>query len=89
MNPQIAEALQLLVVGMATVFVILALVVFMGKQLILIVNRVMPAAASSKSPQMASGPSSGLPPKTLAAIVATVDMVTEGKGHVGDITKLP
>jgi oxaloacetate decarboxylase gamma subunit len=86
-NNAINEALQLLLVGMGTVFIILGLVVFLGRQLIGAVNRWMPEAVSTNiSPSAA--PSSAIEPGVLAAIVAAVDSVTGGKGNVEHVEKL-
>lgn len=87
-NNAINEALQLLLVGMGTVFIILGLVVFMGRQLIGAVNRWMPdAALSSKASSSSPTPSSAIEPGVLAAIVAAVDSVTGGKGKVEHVEK--
>ena len=86
-NNAINEALQLLLVGMGTVFIILGLVVFMGRQLIGAVNRWMPEAAASTAGSSSPSPSSSIEPGVLAAIVAAVDIVTGGKGKVEHVEK--
>lgn len=81
-------ALGLLVVGMVTVFIILWLVVVIGNLVIRLTNRFIPVA----------GPAAGKPgngntrgrkihSKKLAAIVAAVDVVTQGQGSVESIKK--
>jgi oxaloacetate decarboxylase gamma subunit len=82
----INEALQLLLVGMGTVFIILGLVVFMGRQLIGAVNRWMPATVVPK-PSPSSSSATDIEPGVLAAIVAAVDIVTGGKGKVEHVEK--
>ena len=86
----INEALQLLVVGMGTVFLILALVVFLGRQLIGAVNRWLPATdrpAVAPSAGAASA-ASEVPPGVLAAIIAAVKMVTNGEGKVDHVERI-
>lgn len=79
-------ALLLMVVGMATVFVILLIVIYLGKLLISIVNKyapeeVIPVKQVTKSPVPISG-------TILAAIAAAVNVVTQGKGKVAKVEKL-
>ncbi|MEZ4773327.1 MAG: OadG family protein [Bacteroidia bacterium] len=87
MNENIQTAIVLLTVGMITIFVVLSLVVLSGNILIRLVNRYFPEHAPP--PQSASLPSAGsaIPPNTLAAIVAAVDIVTGGKGKVSAVKK--
>lgn len=80
-------ALQMLGVGMITVFIILSLVVFIGNLIIRFVNKYFPEEVSKKVQQAASQ-ATGLNPKKVAAIVSAVKTVTEGKGHVSRIEKL-
>ncbi len=92
MNNDIQTALIVLVVGMITVFVILALVVLTGEILIRIVNRFFANPPSSQA-HLSSADTNvatpletrGIPKQTLAAIVSTVDIITEGKGKIKDI----
>ncbi len=80
-------ALELLGVGMVTVFIILAVVVVLGDLIIRFVNRFMPEAERavvSKS-ESASPPANS---KKMAAIVSAVNSVTKGKGRVTKIEKL-
>lgn len=78
------EALSLLLVGMVTVFIILALVVFIGNLVIRLTNRFIPAPVQ---PDIPATPGRKMHSKKLAAIVAAVDVVTGGKGKVGRIEK--
>lgn len=79
------EALGLLVVGMITVFVILGLVVFIGNMVIRLTNRFIPYAQVRAVAEKASGKNAN--PQKLAAIVATVDIITEGRGKIENIEK--
>ena len=79
-------ALLLMVVGMATVFCILLIVISLGKGLTAFVNKyvpeeVVPAKAGSNGP-------APIPGNILAAISAAVTVVTQGKGKVSKIEKI-
>ena len=79
-------AFLLMVVGMATVFVILLIVIYLGKLLISLVNKyapeeVVPAKQASRVPAAIRG-------NILAAITAAVNVVTQGKGKVSKVEKL-
>lgn len=80
-------ALLLMVVGMSTVFVILLIVIYLGKFLITLVNKyapeeVLPAKqVASRGPAPISG-------TILAAITAAVNVVTQGKGKITKVEKL-
>jgi oxaloacetate decarboxylase (Na+ extruding) subunit gamma len=79
-------ALLLMVVGMATVFVILLIVINLGKLLILLVNKyapeeVVPVKQASRAPE-------AIPGNIMAAITAAVNVVTHGKGKVSKVEKL-
>lgn len=74
-----------MVIGMVTVFIILALVIFLGKGLIAISNKfpekvAAPQARPQAAPQVSA--------KTKAVIEAAVSQLTGGKGHVTNITKI-
>jgi oxaloacetate decarboxylase gamma subunit len=79
-------ALELLGVGMTTVFVILALVVVIGNLIIRFVNRFIPEEVQEvvKKVEKAVGPDR----KKMAAIVSAVNIVTNGKGKVTNIEKI-
>ncbi|HKJ43135.1 MAG TPA: OadG family protein [Sunxiuqinia sp.] len=79
-------ALQLMGIGMITVFIILALVVFIGNVIIRFVNKYLPEEVSRKV-QLATAPTGEINRKKVAAIVSAVKIVTEGKGHVTKIEK--
>ncbi|MDE5561759.1 MAG: OadG family protein [Bacteroidaceae bacterium] len=80
--------LQLLVVGMSTVFVILLIVIYGGKLLINVVNRLAPEEmqASVKKVPRAVG---GMPDaSTMAILNEVVRQLTGGKGHVERARKI-
>ena len=79
----------LLSVGMTTVFVILLIVIYLGKGLIILVNKYAPeeVIAKKQPPTHSSGSNPSLPDATLAAIVAAVGVTTEGKGKVIKVEK--
>lgn len=83
-------ALVLLAVGMTTVFVILSLVVLSGRLLIRLVNAYAPeplAVRTSAPVPLISSNEPNVSPAVVAAIVATVDHITGGKGKVQKIEK--
>lgn len=83
----IETAILLMVVGMATVFVILLIVIYLGKVLITLVNKYAPeevAPPRQESPRSAA-PIAG---NILAAITAAVNVVTQGKGKITKVEKL-
>lgn len=85
MSADFSLALQLLGIGMGTVFLILSFVVLSGNALIRIVNKYLPQQA--KAQISTSSPADTIAPDTVAAIVAAVEMVTGGKGKVTSIEK--
>ena len=74
----IETAILLMVVGMATVFVILLIVIYLGKLLITLVNKYAPE-------EVVPAP---VPGNILAAITAAVNVVTQGKGKITKVEKL-
>ena len=82
----IPEALKLLVVGMVTVFLILLIVINLGKALIAIINKIAPEEELKKQPAVAKVAAvDGL---TKSVIEEAVNQLTAGKGHVTNIQKL-
>jgi oxaloacetate decarboxylase gamma subunit len=69
---------------MVTVFLILLIVINLGKCLIAIVNKVAPEEAPKKAPAVAPTADAG----AMDAIKAAVDILTAGKGQVIKIEKL-
>ncbi|MBX2840644.1 MAG: OadG family protein [Flammeovirgaceae bacterium] len=87
MEGEFGSAIMLLVVGMVTVFSILFLVVIFGKLLISIVNKYSPTPVIQ--PVSKSSQSSDFIPKgKMAAIVAAVDILSEGKARITKMEKL-
>jgi oxaloacetate decarboxylase gamma subunit len=70
-----SQAFYLMVMGMITVFVILSLVVIVGKLLIRLVNFFTPPSKSTPDPEV------------VAALTAAVEVFTEGKGRIIRIEK--
>ena len=83
----IETAILLMVVGMATVFVILLIVIYLGKLLITLVNKYAPEEVAPAKQDTPRGPAP-IPGNTLAAITAAVNVVTQGKGKVTKVEKL-
>ncbi len=84
MSEGMSFALELMGIGMVTVFIILLLVVWLGNAIVLFVNRYVPAVEVVKK---ASAPATVMSNAKTAAIVAAVKAATDGKGDVISITK--
>ena len=80
-------AFLLMVVGMATVFVILLIVIYLGKLPISLVNKYAPEEVVSVKQTSSQAPVP-IPGNILAAITAAVNVVTQGKGKVTKVEKL-
>lgn len=85
MNSNFDIALQLLGIGMLTVFIILFMVVLLGNLIIRFVNRFVPETTQQLSNTATS--SGMVDAKKMAAIVAAVNMVSKGKGRVVKVEK--
>ncbi|MDX9880875.1 MAG: OadG family protein [Prolixibacteraceae bacterium] len=82
-------ALELLGVGMITVFIILSFVVVIGNLIIRFVNKYIPEEKASVVRAVAAGSSrNGPDPRKIAAITSAVSIVTRGKGKVTKIEKM-
>lgn len=79
-------ALLLMVVGMATVFAILLIVIYLGKGLIALVNKHAPEEVAPA--KAAATGVTAIPGNILAAISAAVAVVTQGKGKVAKVEKI-
>ena len=79
-------ALLLMVVGMATVFAILLIVIYLGKLLIALVNKYAPEEVAPA--KQAANPPAAIPGNIMAAINAAVTVVTQGKGKVAKVEKI-
>jgi len=95
----IQTGLLLMVVGMTTVFIILLIVIYMGKGLIAMVNKYAPEeiVVKKQAPVRVSAPVSvpvaamatdNLSNADAAAIISAVSVVTGGKGKVTEIKKI-
>ena len=84
MNDAYTTAFMLLLVGMITVFLILASVVIAGKLIIYIVNKYFPAEIQAQIKESITGTINS---NKLSAIVSVVDIVTKGKGMITRIEK--
>jgi oxaloacetate decarboxylase (Na+ extruding) subunit gamma len=80
-------AFELLIVGMVTVFIMLALVVILGNLIIRFVNHFLPEV-TKVSKQITEAAISEINPKKMAAIVSAVNTVTKGTGRVTKIEKI-
>ncbi len=85
MSENFELALQLLGIGMLTVFTILLLVIIIGNTIIKFVNRFIPEAPKVVANRR--GISNGISSGKMAAIVAAVQIATNGKGKVTSIEK--
>ena len=88
MNPELQTAFLLLLVGMITVFFMLGIIIIAGLFLIRFINRFYPGTKSA----LALSPSGSTHPldiseEEIAAIGATVEWLTGGKGMVERIVK--
>ncbi len=81
------EALLLMVIGMSTVIVILLLIIFLGKLLIYLTNKYVPAQELTPQVQQQHRPAP-IPPHIMAAITSAVSVVTKGKGKITNGEKL-
>lgn len=83
-----------MVVGMATVFTILMIVIYLGKGLILLVNKYAPEeiivkkGATAARPTLSNPPTGNISGQETAAIVSAVSAMTQGQGKVVKIEKI-
>jgi oxaloacetate decarboxylase gamma subunit len=85
MSENFQTALELLGIGMVTVFAILFLVVFIGNMIIRFVNRFI-GEEDVVSP-IKRETLGAIDPQKMAAIVSAVQLVTRGKGRVVKVEK--
>ncbi len=84
--------LLLMVVGMTAVFVILLLVIYLGKGLIAFVNKFAPELAVQKQTHRQAQATlthsaDAVSGETTAAIVSAISIITGGKGRITKIEK--
>ena len=83
----IGIALQLMAVGMITVFIILIIVIQLGNLLTWLVNKFAPEDTTSK--KGASNPSTNkIDSQTMTIIQAAVMKITNGKGSVKKVERI-
>ena len=80
--------LQLLIVGMLTVFAILLIVIFGGKLLIKYVNMVAPEEVASAKKKLATTATGVVDPSTMAILQEVVKQITGGKGRLESAKKV-
>ena len=80
-------ALELLGVGMVTVFIILSLVVVLGQLIIRFVNRFLPELDKTVNLKVEVAVTE-ISSKKIAAIVSAVNSVTNGTGRVSNIDRM-
>ena len=85
MTEELNLALQLLLIGMVSVFLILGIVVALGKLLVTAVNRISPEVVTT--PKKRTKIATSFNPKKLAALTAVVDIVTQQQGVIKSIKK--
>lgn len=85
----ISGAIQLMVVGMLTVFCILIIVILLGSLLIKLVNKFAPEEVQAKKSVATANNAIQQVDATVKSVIdAAVSQITGGKGHVTKITKL-
>lgn len=77
-----------MVVGMLTVFIILMIVIQLGKGLIQTVNKVAPEETATPKRKPAPGTATAIDARTLAVIREAVSQITGGKGSVSKVERL-
>lgn len=81
----IGLGLELMLIGMSSVFVILIIVILLGKLMIKVTNRFSVEETAAAKPAAAA---SAISSETRSIIEATVRELTGGKGTVKEIVKL-
>ena len=80
--------LQLMIVGMATVFLILLIVIYGGKLLINFVNMIAPEEVAAAKKQVQAANPSQVDASTMAILQEVVKQITGGKGRVESAKKI-
>jgi oxaloacetate decarboxylase gamma subunit len=83
----IGLGIQLMVVGMSTVFLILMILISGGKLLINFVNKVAPEEVVTPKKAAAAAPAT-IDAGTMAVLQEVVKQITGGKGHVASAKKI-
>ena len=84
----IGIGLQLMAVGMCTVFLILLIVIWGGKLLIKAVNKIAPEEEVSNKKAKAVAVVESIDAQTRAILDQVVSQITGGKGHVSSAKKI-
>jgi oxaloacetate decarboxylase gamma subunit len=79
--------LELMIVGMTTVFLILLVVIYGGKLLIRVVNRIAPEEVQ-KARQTVAAQSGSADPAAMAVLGEVVKQLTGGKGRITSVKKI-
>ena len=82
----LSTAFMLMAVGMVTVFIILLVVIFLGKLLTALVNKYAPA--EEVAPAKHTKHPAPIPGNILASLTASVNVVTQNKGKITKIEKM-
>lgn len=80
--------LQLMIVGMLTVFAILLIVIYGGKLLIKVVNAIAPEEVAAAKKAVATSNQGTVDPSTMAVLQEVVKQLTGGKGRVESARKV-
>lgn len=84
----IDTGLLLMAVGMIAVFIILLIVINLGKLLIAVINKVAPEEVAVQKPVTTAQQTTAIDNNTMAAIKAAVNIVTNSKGKVLKVEKI-
>ncbi len=84
----ISLAFQLMIVGMVTVFIILLVVIQLGKGLIKLVNKLAPEETAAPQKAASRQQPAGIDARTQAVINEAVNRITGGKGRISKIQSL-
>ncbi len=87
----IQTGLLLMTVGIVTVFIILMIIIYLGKGLIALVNKYAPEEVIVKKQapvRVATAPTGSLSNQETAAIISAVSAATSGQGKVTKIEKI-
>ncbi|MDH6535311.1 oxaloacetate decarboxylase [Parabacteroides sp. 52] len=86
----IQTGLLLMTVGMTTVFIILLIVIYLGKGLIALVNKYVPeeVIVKKQNPTRVAVATGSISSQDTAAIVSAVSAATGGQGKVTKIEKI-
>lgn len=79
---------QLMIVGMVTVFLILLIVINFGGLLIKVVNKWAPEEVVAPKKGAAAAQPAAVDANTMAILQAAVSQLTGGKGHVASARKI-